>query len=108
MKTIDIMLKILEKLERSLDENIPDLSDISANSLGITQEKRSYILEMMQDAGLIKDVNFSFADCNRAPIITYDRDMNITLSGIMFLEDNTTTAKIIKAAKLLKDTIPGI
>lgn len=63
---------------------------------------------MMQDAGLIKGVEFQHGGNDRAPIMVWIEHMNITLSGIMFLAENSTINKVVKAAKLLKDTIPGL
>ena len=109
MKTHEVIVKILQLLEDSLDKDSLDESSFSAESLGISKIKRDYILEMMQDVGIIKGVAFTRGGNNgRAPVITFIEDMQITLRGIMYLEENTTTAKIIKAAKLLKDTIPMI
>lgn len=108
MKTHEVIIKILQLLEDSLDEDNLDVSLFTAEALGVSKTKRSYILEMMQDVGFIKGVSFSRGGRGRAPIITLIDNMQITLRGIMYLEENTTTAKIVKAAKLLKDTIPMI
>lgn len=69
MKTQDVIYKILEKLDETLDENNPDFTDLSPESLGISKERRNYILEMMQDAGLIKGVNFVNGGRNRAAFL---------------------------------------
>ncbi|NLE25808.1 MAG: dihydrolipoyl dehydrogenase [Clostridiaceae bacterium] len=108
MKTEQLILTILKKLDDSLDENNPDFSDLTSEKLGISKYRRSYILEMMQEAGLIKGVNFVKGGNDRAPNMVLLDNMQITLRGVMYLADNTTTAKIVKAAKLLKDVIPGI
>lgn len=108
MKTSDVIIRILEELDLKLDDNNPDFSNIKAESLGISQNRWSFILEMMQDSGLIKGVTFTRGGNNRAPLMTHIDNMKITLRGILYLEENTTINKVIKAAKLLKDTIPGL
>lgn len=108
MKTQDVIYKILEKLDETLDENNPDFSDLSPETLGISKERRNYILEMMQDADLIKGVTFTNGGRNRAPIMASMKNMKITLKGIEYLAENSSTAKILKAAKEIKDLIPGI
>jgi translation initiation factor IF-2 len=108
LKTQDVIYKILEKLDETLDENNPDFTDLSPESLGISKERRNYILEMMQDAGLIKGVNFVNGGRNRAAIMAHINNMKITLRGIEYLAENSSTAKILRAAKEIKDLIPGI
>lgn len=111
MKTQDVVYKIFQKLDETLDENNPDFTDLSPESLGISKERRNYILEMMQDAGLIKGVNFTRggnSGNNRAPFMAFLDNMKITLKGIEYLAENSSTAKILRAAKEIKDLIPGI
>lgn len=108
IKTADVIVRILEVLDRELDKNNPDFASITYEAIGITKERWSFILEMMQDAGLIKGISFTTGGSNRAPIMTHIDYMNITLKGVMYLAENSTVNKVIKAAKLLKDTIPGL
>ncbi|MPN26300.1 hypothetical protein SDC9_173724 [bioreactor metagenome] len=108
MKTHEVIIKILQLLEDSLDKDDLDISLFKEEVLGIKKIRRDYILEMMQDVGLIKGVLFSKDGNKRSPAVTFIRDMKITLKGIMYLEENTATAKIIKAAKLIKDIVPMI
>lgn len=108
MKTRDIIYKILEKLDTTMDENNPDFNELSAEVLEISKERRSFILEMMQDAELIKGVNFVKGGNNRAALMTSIENMKITLKGIEYLSENSSTAKILRAAKEIKDLIPGL
>lgn len=108
MKTPDLIYKILETLDEKLDDNNPDFSGIKHESLGVTRERWAYTLEMMQESGLIKGVSFTRTGKDRAPTIVLIEKMQITLRGINYLAENSTTSKIINAAKLLKDVIPGI
>lgn len=108
MSTKDLILKILQLLDDSLDENNLNEELFKPDTLGVSKERFYYVLEMMQDARLIKNVSFNRGGRNRAALFVIISNMQITLDGIMYLDDNTTTAKIVKAAKLLKDTIPMI
>lgn len=108
MKTQDIIYKILVKLDETMDENNPDFGELSTEALGISKERRSFILEMMQDAGLIKGVTFVNGGNNRVAIMTHIDNMKITLRGVEYLSENSSTAKILRAAKELKDFIPGL
>lgn len=106
MKTKELILKILQLLDDSLDDNNLDLEKFKPEVLEVSKERFYYVLEMMQDVRLIKNVTFTTGGMNRTALLANINNMKITLNGIMYLDDNTTTAKIIKAAKLLKDTIP--
>lgn len=108
MKTQDIIYKILQKLDEVMDDNNPDFSELSSEALEISKERRSFILEMMQDAGLIKGVTFVNGGNNRAAIMIHIDNMKITLRGVEYLSENSSTAKILRAAKELKDFIPGL
>lgn len=108
METKEVILEILKTLEKSLDDEKFDEQSVSPETWKITKTRRNYILAMMQDEGLIKGVKITESGRQRAASIVLVKDMEITLKGIMYLDENTTTAKIIKAAKLLKDTVPMI
>lgn len=108
MKTENVIYKILEVLDQKLDDEKPDFGEIKPENLGISWERWAYILEMMQDAGLIKNVAFSRGGNGRAPLMVHIDNMQITLRGVRYLSENSTTAKVINAAKFLKDVIPGL
>ncbi len=105
--TIDIIMIILRRLEIAMDEESPDFEDISANNLEVSEMKFSRILEMMQESGLIDGIHFSRTLSNPIPEPVFI-EPRITLTGIQYLADNSTVAKVVKAAKLFKDIIPGI
>lgn len=108
MKTQDVIYKILQNLDEAMDENNANFSELSSEVLGISKERRSFILEIMQDAGLIKGVTFLNGGNNRVAIMTNIDHMKITLRGVEYLSENSSTAKILRAAKELKDFIPGL
>lgn len=105
--TFDIIIKILKRLEVAMDEDDPDFSDIQPGGLEISDIKWVRIFQMIYERGLIDGVDFTHFIGQEHPEVSFN-DLRITLSGLEYLADNTSTAKLIKAAKLLKDTIPGI
>lgn len=101
-KTIYIILDTLEKaLDTGLDKN-----DISADRLGISQQRRDALLGMLQNEGYItgaKFTNFSGGKTN----VRVD-GIQITIKGLEYLENNTTMQKACRFLKGVKDTIPGL
>lgn len=102
-----IIYKILEILEKALDNECFDFELVGHRSIGISEYKWSRIINMLQSEGFIS--GFRDMKIDGAPFPQY-RPTNpaITFKGIIFLAENSNTAKIISAAKLLKDVIPGI
>lgn len=108
MSTKDLILKILQLLDDSLDDENLNEKLFDHKALGVSKNRLYYVLEMMKDTNLIKDISFIPNGNKRVPALANIHYMKITTRGIAYLDDNTTTAKIIKAAKLLKDTVPMI
>lgn len=107
MQTQDVILKILEILDESMDKTELDVKLLDHDNLGISINRRNFVLEMMTDTGLIKGVRRVPRPTERDVVMMVE-DLKITLKGVTYLADNTTTAKIIKAAKLIKDVVPMI
>jgi hypothetical protein len=106
-KTMDIIQAILEHLDKSMDDERVDVGPISHEALGISHARWSRIIEMMLESGLIE----GFSPVH-LPGLSYTAfkavDPRITLSGIQFLADNSNLTKLYRAAKELRDWIPGI
>ncbi|HDK7179298.1 TPA: dihydrolipoyl dehydrogenase [Clostridium botulinum] len=105
--TLDIIYKILSRLDKAMDEENSDLSDISFEALEISEIKWVRILQMMVERGLIDGVEFIDFCGQSYPSVKF-MDIRITLEGIEYLMDNSTQAKLFRAAKELKDFIPGL
>ena len=108
MDSLKAIYKILERLEKAQDEEKPEFSDISATSLGIGETRWVNLIIMMQDARLIKDVSMTKPYGQEAKRMIFTDHMKITLDGLKWLEENSATTKILRAAKEIKDLIPGI
>lgn len=106
-KTMEIIQDILEHLDKSMDDEIVDISPISHEALGISHARWSRIIEMMLESGLIE----GFSPVHRLGS-TYtafkEMDPRITLKGVQFLAENSNVAKLYRVAKEIKDWIPGI
>lgn len=73
---------------------------ISAKSLGISYEEWSYIMVLLQRSGLIEGVVYTQNLSQRFPEIVDIRQVGITLSGIEYVEENSTMKKV---GELLKE-----
>jgi DNA-binding Lrp family transcriptional regulator len=106
-KTMDIIQDILEHLDKSMDDETVDVKPISPEALGISQARWSRIIEMMLESGLID----GFSPIHRLGS-SYQAlkavNPRITLRGIQFLAENSNMAKFYRAAKEIKDWIPGL
>jgi YjcQ protein. len=107
MDSMKIVYKILEHLDKSMDDEIVDPDPISAETLGVTRVRRYRIISMMIDAGLIdgfRDVGTLGSDIGDFKMI----NPSITLLGLQYLSENTASSKIYRAAKEIRDWIPGM
>lgn len=105
MDNFKAVYKILSQLEKDLDKDQPNLEQVSAEALCISERRWISYIEMMADVGYIKgarivrdvtgDVNI---DCS---------NMKITLRGLEYLQENSIMRRMYKAAKGIKDITPG-
>ena len=73
---------------------------ISAKKLGVSYEEWSYIMILLQKSGYIEGVQYTQTLSQRFPEIVDIDHVGITLSGIEYVEENTTMKKI---GELLKE-----
>jgi predicted transcriptional regulator len=106
-KTMDVIQSILEYLDKSMDDDRVDITPINDESLEISYPRWCRIIGMLLEDGLIE----GFSEVNSSGV-TYSQyksmDPRITLSGLKFLSDNSNLGKLYRAAKEIKDWIPGI
>ena len=95
--------KILKALEAAMDHHEFDISQISAEKLGISQERWGRYLEMMIDAGYIKGVRI-YSDCTDELCVDND-GIRITLKGLEYLSENHIMQKFYKTAMGVVDLI---
>lgn len=101
-----IIYRILRTLERAMDLDEFDFDTLSAEKLGISRARWAHILRMLVDAGYIQGVRVSK---DAGSFVYVDApDPAITLYGLEFLNDNSTMQRFMKAAKGIKEIVPGI
>ena len=107
MDNFNTIYKILKRLEKAMDYDEFDIEQISAESLGISRNKWSRIIEMLVQNGYIQGVTVKYSiDGNNAVISSYNPV--ITLKGLEYLNDNALMKKIANTAKGIKDIIPRL
>ena len=106
MDNFKAVYKILSTLEKSMDYPEFDMDRISANTLGISQERWNRYIEMMVDVGYIKGVEITeYIDGERR---VEDFGIRITLKGLEYLQENSIMQKMYKTAKGIKEIVPGL
>lgn len=96
--------KILHTLEAAMDYSEFDISQISAERLGISQERWARYIEMMTDVGYIKGIS-AYKD-TIGNIAIEDNGIRITLKGLEYLSENSIMQRFYKTAKGVVDIIP--
>ena len=97
--------RILSELEKAMDVPECDVSKFDHEQLGVTRLRWIKYIEMMQDVGYIKGAEIKV---NIYDEILFDgSDMEITLKGLEYLQENTIMQRMYKVAKGIKDVVPG-
>ena len=95
--------RILSSLEEQMDKSEVNVSKFDYEQLGITEERWTKYIEMMQDVGYIKGCNI-YVNINDETICD-TTDIKITLKGLEYLQENSIMQRIYKTAKGIKDII---
>ena len=106
MDNIYIIYKILKAIESSMDCDEFDYRLISADALGVSENRRLYILRMLIQAGLIDGICVDVG-VDGSFMVSKGRPM-LTIKGIEYLAENSLMQRAMKMAKGIKDMIPGI
>lgn len=103
MDNFKIIYKILKMLEKAMDYDEPDTSVISADSLGISQNRWDAIMVMLQEDGYVEGVHYVKTMGMKGVKLT---NLRITLKGLEYLEENSFMKKAANIAKGITDLIP--
>lgn len=95
--------KILRTLEKAMDYPEFDISQISAEKLGISGERWARYIEMMVDTGYINGIR-TYKD-TLGEIEIEDDGIRITLKGLEYLSENAIMQRMYKTAKGITDII---
>lgn len=106
METFTDIYRILHGLESCMDLGAVNLDMISPETLKISKERWEKYLEMLQDEGYIKGVKISTC-ISSAKVVNAD-NIQITLKGLEYLNENSMMKKAYRAIKGIKDVVPGM
>ena len=95
--------KILKTLESAMDIPEFDISQISAERLGVSSERWGRYLEMMVDVGLIKGARV-YTDCTGETCVD-NEGIRITLKGLEYLSENTIMQRFYNISKGIKELV---
>lgn len=97
--------RILSAMEKAMDLPEFSLEQVGAETLGISKERWLRYIEMLCDAGYIK--NARVVDSVAGKYLDEDNP-SITLKGLEYLQENSIMQYLYKAAKGIKDMVPKI
>ena len=88
-----------------MDVEDPDWGCISPEQLKISETRWASLMRAIVEAGYIAGVKVVSSKTGTPQV--YLIEPRITLEGLEYLENNSTMQKIYRAAKGIKDVIPG-
>ena len=106
MDNFKAIYTILKALEAAMDYPEFDISQVGHSELGVSQERWTRYIEMMTDIELIKGVRVYKNVTGRMNVDA--ENVRITLKGLEYLTENSIMQKLYRAAKGIKEVIPGI
>lgn len=106
MDNFRAVYRILSTLEKAMDLPEFDIAQINAGALGVTEQRWARYIEMMVDVGYIKGVKIESTISGN--LMVQAENMRITLKGLEYLQENSVMQRCYKAAKGIRDIIPGI
>ena len=104
MDNFTAIYKILSALEKAMDLPEFDISEVGADALNVSKERWNRYIKMMADCGYITGA--SVRKSITGEYIVDARNIEITLKGLEYLQENSFMRKAYKAAKGIVDLIP--
>lgn len=106
MDNFKIIYRILRTLEQSMDLEEFDKSLISAEALGISENRWRALMEMLLEEGYVKGAVAVKSIYSTG--IKIGPDFGITLKGLEYLNENSFMKKAANFAKGIKESVPGL
>lgn len=100
-----IIYKILSILEKSMDCEELDVDRLSPEALNITYAMWTNILTMLYEEKLIKGIVIKKYVDEAKPVIVNYRNIQITMRGLAYLEENSLMLKAKNLAKGIVDIV---
>lgn len=104
MDNFKAVYKILAALERAMDREYADIETFDHQALNVSEARWIRYMEMLADVGYVKGVRI-----NRDITGTRNIDcseIQITLKGLEYLQENTVMRKIHRSVKGVTELIP--
>ena len=98
-----VIYKILRYLEQAMDYDEPDLDRISADALGISEQRRVAIMEMLAREGYIDGMTVKRSIDGNVTIS--NPHPRITLRGLEYLQENSAMQKAARLAKGIAEIV---
>ena len=98
MDNFKVIYRILKHLEAMMDASEPDMSPITAESLGISQMRWIRLIEMLINEGYIEGAELAYCLRSSLPIVC-EREMRISLQGLEYLQENNLMKKVASDLK---------
>lgn len=106
MDNFKAVYKILSQLEKDMDAERADMEKCGPAALCVSEQRWLRYIEMMTDVGYIKGVRI-IEDITGTRNCNCD-NIQITLKGLEYLQENSIMRKIYNAAKGIKEVTPGL
>lgn len=103
MDNFKAVYKILRALEAAMDLPEFNLSQVGAQTLGVSEERWARYIEMMADVGYIKGVKVFENVVGETEV--RDEGVRITLKGLEYLQENSIMQKIYQTANGIRDIV---
>ena len=105
-RNFQAMYRILKRLEAAMDcEDGPDMAALTPEALKLTPARLDSIWALLAAEGYVTGVSVTDYDNDRLVLVHGPR---ITLRGLEFLADNSMMRRAARAAKGIRDAVPGI
>lgn len=101
MNNFNVIYKILKYLEKAMDYDEIDISQISAGMLGISQNRWNKIMSMLNDDGYMTGICVKHSITGETSISL--SNPQITLKGLEYLSENSLMKKAANIAKGIID-----
>lgn len=103
MDSFRVIYKILRYLEAAMDYDEIDSNRLSAESLGVSENRRIALLEMLVREGYVDGIGIKrSADGAVTIAMSFPR---ITLKGLEYLHENSVMRKMAAAAKGIAEVL---
>lgn len=104
MDNFKVIYRILRYLEKAMDYDEPDMDQISASALGLTDKRWASLMEMLASKGYVNGVSVKYSI--GGDILVSMSNPRITLEGLEYLQENSMMRKVAGLAKGIADIIP--